>query len=449
LPPELAAAIAAMDLDELRATTGQLLDLPTARARRPVVPESTRRRRKRSTRTFSLTLRVDLVGAKPPVWRRLDLPSTLRLDELHGVLQAVFGWSDSHLHRFSLGDSAWDDGAERFLCPSDVEEGEDDGVPACDVRLDEVLTKPGDSLLYTYDYGDEWDHRLVVEQVGEPLELVRCTDGRGAAPPEDSGGIWDWDAGAAPPFDLAEAQAALALWEVERALPPEIAQLLRHVTLLPAETAVRALVEAAELDGPVEVDETTAADALHRYVWLLQRVGDGLPLTAAGWLPPAVVTEAMDALWPDDQWIGKRNREDLTEPVRRLRASAQRLGLLRVNRGRLLATKAGGALRHDPVLMWRHVAERLAARPKDAFARTATALVLVSAAAGRIDGEQLASVMTAAGWSAQGGSGVHRYAVTSASGHVDEVLDVVGAYEGRRLVTPAGRVLARAALRSA
>ncbi len=68
------------------------------------------------------------------------------VDELHGVLQAVFGWSDSHLHRFSLGDSAWDDGAERFLCPFDVEEGEDDGVPACDVRLDEVLAEPGDRL---------------------------------------------------------------------------------------------------------------------------------------------------------------------------------------------------------------------------------------------------------------------------------------------------------------
>ncbi len=200
----------------------------------------------------------------------------------------MFGWSDSHLHRFSLGDSAWDDGAERFLCPSDVEEGEDDGVPACDVRLDEVLTKPGDSLLYTYDYGDEWNHRLVVEQVGEPVESVRCTGGRGAAPPEDSGGIWDWDAGAAPPFQLAEAQAALAVWDVERALPPEIAQLLRHVTLLPAETAVRDLVEAAELDGPFGVDETTAADALRRYVWLLHRVGDGLPLPLqAGCRPPS------------------------------------------------------------------------------------------------------------------------------------------------------------------
>ena len=61
---------------------------------------------------------------------------------------------------------------------------------------------------------------------------------------------------------------------------------------------------------------------VRRYAWLVRRTGAGLALTQAGWLPPAVVTEAMDALWPDDRWIGKRNREDLTEPVRRLRASA-------------------------------------------------------------------------------------------------------------------------------
>lgn len=240
----------------------------------------------------------------------------------------------------------------------------------------------------------------------------------------------------------------LAAWEVERALPPEISQLLRHVALLPAEEVVRDLVEAADLDGPVAVDETTAGDALHLYVWLVDRGGDGLPLTAAGWLPPAVVTEAMDALWPQDRWIGKRNREDLTEPVRRLRASAQRLGLLRVARGRLLVTKAGAALRNDPVGLWEHVAERLAGRPKAAFARTATALVLVAAAGGRVDDEQLAAVLTSAGWSGRGRTGVHRYAVRCAAGHVDEVLDVLGAYEGRRSVTDAGRVPARAALTS-
>ena len=437
-----------MDLDELRAATGQLLDLAAARARRRPATAPDRRRRKRSRQPFAVTVRVDLVGARPPVWRRLELPSTLRLDELHGVLQAVFGWTDSHLHRFSLGDSAWDDSAEHFLCPYDVEEGEDDGVPACDVRLDEVLAEPGDRLLYTYDYGDQWDHLLVVEQVGATVDGVRCTDGRRAAPPEDSGGVWDWDADAAPPFELADAQAALALWDVERALPPEIAQLLRHVELLPAERVVRDLLEAADLDGPVDVDDLMAAEAGRRYAWLLHRVGDGLTLTAAGYLPPVVVTQAMQELWPDDRWIGKRNREDLTEPVRRLRASAQRLGLVRVSGGKLLVTRAGAALRDDPISLWRHVTERLAGRPKDTFARTATQLLLVATAAGEVDDQRLADVLTAAGWSGRAGTGVSRYALSHAAGHVVEVLDVVGGYEGRRAVTATGRAQARAALAS-
>jgi hypothetical protein len=138
----------------------------------------------------------------------------------------------------------------------------------------------------------------------------------------------------------------------------------------------------------------------------------------------------------------------MTEPVRRLRASAQRLGLLRVARGRLLVTKAGAGLRNDPTRLWQHVAERLTGRSKDAFAATATALVLVSAAGGRVDPEQLAAVLTSAGWSGRTGTGVHRYAVTSAASHVDEVLDVMDGCSGRRSVTDAGRVLARAALRS-
>ncbi len=88
LPPEVSEAIAAMDLDQLRETTFQLLDLAGARARKPVAP--VQKRRRRAKEPFGVTVRVDLVGAKPPVWRRLVLPSTLRLDQLHGVLQAVF-----------------------------------------------------------------------------------------------------------------------------------------------------------------------------------------------------------------------------------------------------------------------------------------------------------------------------------------------------------------------
>jgi hypothetical protein len=452
LPPELSEAIAAMSLDELRETTAQLFDLAGARARKRIAAVPQRRRRRRVKDPFGVTVRVDLVGAKPPVWRRLELPSTLRLDQLHGVLQAVFDWTDSHLHRFVLDDEAWGDG-EKYLCPYDVEEGEDDGVPASDVRLDEVLAATGDVLTYLYDYGDDWHHRLVVEQVGPAVDHVRLLTGHGAAPPEDSGGIWDWDAGEAPPFDLGEAQAALAGWSASRSMPPALRTLQQHLYGTPHEAALLELLDAAGLDQPTAVDDDVAETATARYRWLLHRIGAGVKLTAAGWLPPGLVTEAMDALWPEDRWIGKRNREDLTEPVRRLRASAQRTGLLRVSRGQLLVTKAGAALRDDPHELFRHLAERLPGRAYDAFARTATPLVLVAVAAGRSHREPLAELLGAAGWGARGGGAVSPYAPAHAASDAVDVLRVAGAWREidwrDEVVTPVGQALAHAALVSA
>ncbi len=112
------------------------------------------------------------------------------------MLQVAFGWSDSHLHRFALGSSVWDETSEKFLCPFDVEEGEDEGVPASEVRVDEVLTEADDELLYVYDYGDDWELRIRLEAVvdrGLDDEPALCTDGRRAAPPEDCGGIYAYD----------------------------------------------------------------------------------------------------------------------------------------------------------------------------------------------------------------------------------------------------------------
>jgi hypothetical protein len=93
---------------------------------------------------------------------------------------------------FALGSSAWDRDAQRYLCPGDVEEGDDeDPIPEEDVRLDEVLVEPGDQLHYVYDYGDDWEHLVQLEVVVERPTGVsaRCTDGRREGPPEDCGGI--------------------------------------------------------------------------------------------------------------------------------------------------------------------------------------------------------------------------------------------------------------------
>ncbi|MFF2112533.1 hypothetical protein [Rhodococcus koreensis] len=113
-----------------------------------------------------------------------------------------------------------------------------------------------------------------------------------------------------------------------------------------------------------------AATALR---WLLTRVGgQGIRLTAAGYLPPAVVTAAMDELRWRELWIGTCTREDTTAPVFALRETAAQLRLLRRYRGQLLLTKKGTALRDDPEALRRYLAASLPTPPWWASGRYAT-----------------------------------------------------------------------------
>jgi len=177
------------------------------------------RRRPRRPDAVTYRVRIDLMGTRPPVWRRLELSSELFLDDLHEILQTAFGWTDSHLHRFASGGSGFDMSAQLYLCPFDVEEGEDEGVPEEEVRLDEVLVEVGEKLHYDYDYGDGWEHVVRLDAVldlsaGAPV--ARCTGGRRAGPPEDCGGVGGYEALVAAgeidgdDFDAAEVNALLA-----------------------------------------------------------------------------------------------------------------------------------------------------------------------------------------------------------------------------------------------
>jgi hypothetical protein len=361
-------AVSGMELDDLRKLAGDLLSRVSGLA--PTPPRASRRRPPRPE-TVVYRVRVDLEHASPPIWRRLHVRSDVTLDALHQVLQAAFGWTDSHLHRFALGGSVFDLNAELFLCPWDVEEGDDDGVPAKDVRLDETLTVPGDVLRYCYDYGDSWDLTIKLEQVlGRPDDRAPaavCVDGRRAAPPEDCGGLRTAE-------DLAEVlddPAHFDLDEINRALINPFIQLLdagldqRLHDLLPR---LRGTEIGDELVGRTWAltmrDQTVSSDqraaALHPFLWFLDRAGDhGLALTAAGYLKPHDVTAAAAVVPGGVDWIGAKNREIDTYPVLAFRELLQRLGLLRKYKGRLLLSKAGTAARGNPDWLWGHLAERL------------------------------------------------------------------------------------------
>ncbi|WP_430788643.1 plasmid pRiA4b ORF-3 family protein [Actinoplanes sp. G11-F43] len=125
-------------------------------------------------------LKVSPRGARPPIWRRLEVPADTSLAALHGILPIAFGWADGHPHAFEtpFGDFG----------VADPELGHRSEKP---VTLEQVAPDPGDKIRYTYDFGDDWDHEILVEKVLERQDVAhpRCTGGRRAAPPDDCGGI--------------------------------------------------------------------------------------------------------------------------------------------------------------------------------------------------------------------------------------------------------------------
>ena len=131
------------------------------------------------------TIKVTLAGSQPPIWRRLQVPSTMTLRALHDVLQVAFGWEDYHMWVFEtpLG---------RYGLPDrDLEISS-----AAAKRLGQVAPHKTDRLGYTYDFGDDWEHIIVVEAISSPepgIAYPRCLTGRRACPPEDCGGIWGYD----------------------------------------------------------------------------------------------------------------------------------------------------------------------------------------------------------------------------------------------------------------
>jgi hypothetical protein len=129
-------------------------------------------------------LKVTLLDTSPPIWRRLLVRADVTLAQLHDVLQAAMGWDDDHLHEFSVGQ-------RRFGRPN-PEEGMSSTEDERTVRLSGILGRVGSKVIYTYDFGDSWEHGIVLEKrlPADPnMTYPVCTDGQLACPPEDCGGI--------------------------------------------------------------------------------------------------------------------------------------------------------------------------------------------------------------------------------------------------------------------
>ena len=154
-------------------------------------------KRKKEAPSNYLRFRIDLVGYKPPIWRRVLIPDNYTFEEFHQVIQALFEWEDYHLYQFE-GDG--------FLIEREPEEDDLFGIPfgvdqvvaSKDILLKDYFEEVGEKIEYVYDFGDWWEHKIVLEsietvtsiqdsyQLDAKKQLPYCLKGKKDAPEEDS-----------------------------------------------------------------------------------------------------------------------------------------------------------------------------------------------------------------------------------------------------------------------
>lgn len=134
--------------------------------------------------TLVARLRIVLNDVEPMPMRHIEVPLKIRLDRLHEVIQAAMGWTDTHLYEFRVGDAGWGmpDPVGFYGGPMDAKK------TTLEKLLDQTATR---RIHYVYDFGDDWDHSIRIERVGEATPGViypRLLKANGACPPKTSEG---------------------------------------------------------------------------------------------------------------------------------------------------------------------------------------------------------------------------------------------------------------------
>ena len=129
-------------------------------------------------------IKVTLRHSKPPIWRRLLVSGNATLFDMHKTVQIAMGWTNSHLHQFIIA-------GRYYTLPSEW-----DWEPVIDerkYRLADIAPSERRKFIYEYDFGDSWEHEIVVEKilpVDPQAKYPYCLKGKRARPPEDVGGVW-------------------------------------------------------------------------------------------------------------------------------------------------------------------------------------------------------------------------------------------------------------------
>lgn len=132
--------------------------------------------------------KITLKGIRPPIWRQFQVNSHIRFLDLHRIIQGVMGWEDAHLHQFSVDGYLLTDGIT-------LKETGSGGGDVAKSWLDALVAEEEQKFVYEYDFGDSWEHEVVLEKILEPeagATYPRCLAGKRACPPEDCGGVWGY-----------------------------------------------------------------------------------------------------------------------------------------------------------------------------------------------------------------------------------------------------------------
>jgi len=130
-------------------------------------------------------LKVTLDGIRPLIWRRIQVRGDITLFKLHKILQVVMGWQDYHLHQFVIN------GESYSVISIEADMLGDDFKDEKKFRLKRVIPGEKFKFTYEYDFGDGWDHTILVEKILRPAEELKapvCLKGKRSVPPEDCGG---------------------------------------------------------------------------------------------------------------------------------------------------------------------------------------------------------------------------------------------------------------------
>jgi Plasmid pRiA4b ORF-3-like protein len=160
-----------------------------------------------------ISLKVTLRGIRPPIWRRLEVPSRINLGGLHDAIQAAMGWGDCHLYVFDVDGRSYGDAARV-----------DDVTDDMRLTVGGIMKSGVRRFIYTYDFGDDWEHEIVIEGKRPAVDGRRypaCTAGKRNCPPEDCGGVWGYREFLAALADPSRARADEWSELIEQGFDPE------------------------------------------------------------------------------------------------------------------------------------------------------------------------------------------------------------------------------------